>query len=65
VLPTSHLLAATGGAEQPKDKPEKKKKATSSNLSLTATNIKVSTSPYLVSEDYSKMTVDEILGALH
>ena len=42
VLPTSHLLAATGGAEQAKDKPAKKtKKATTSNLSLTATNIKV------------------------
>ena len=42
VLPIAHLLAATGGAEQPKDKPAAKKKtATTSNLSLTATNIKV------------------------
>ena len=41
VLPTSHLLAATGGAEQPKEKPVAKKKASTSNLSLAATNIKV------------------------
>ena len=41
VLPISHLLAATGGAEQPKDKAPKKKTTSTSNLSLTATNIKV------------------------
>lgn len=40
VLPTSHLLAAAGNAEQPKDAPKKKPSASSSNLSLSATNIK-------------------------
>jgi ABC-type multidrug transport system ATPase subunit len=41
VLPTSHLLAAAGNAEQPKDAPKKKPSAsTSSGLSLSATNIK-------------------------
>jgi ABC-type multidrug transport system ATPase subunit len=43
VLPTSHLLAAAGAAEQPKDAAPKKKPtaASSSGLSLSATNIKV------------------------
>jgi hypothetical protein len=42
VLPTSHLLAAAGGAEQRKEAPKKKKPsgASSSGLSLSATNIK-------------------------
>jgi ABC-type multidrug transport system ATPase subunit len=42
VLPTSHLLAAAGNAEQPKDAPKKKKPSASSSsgLSLSATNIK-------------------------
>uniref|UniRef100_A0A383WNY2 Uncharacterized protein n=1 Tax=Tetradesmus obliquus TaxID=3088 RepID=A0A383WNY2_TETOB len=41
VLPTSHLLAAAGGAEQPKDAPKKKPTGrSSSGLSLSATNIK-------------------------
>jgi ABC-type multidrug transport system ATPase subunit len=42
VLPTSHLLAAAGNAEQPKDAPKKKKPtaSSSSGLSLSATNIK-------------------------
>jgi hypothetical protein len=41
VLPTSHLLAAAGGAEERKEAPKKKKQsADSSNLSLSATNIK-------------------------
>uniref|UniRef100_A0A383VW30 Uncharacterized protein n=1 Tax=Tetradesmus obliquus TaxID=3088 RepID=A0A383VW30_TETOB len=41
VLPTSHLLAAAGGAEQPKDAPKKKPSGrSSSGLSLSATNIK-------------------------
>jgi ABC-type multidrug transport system ATPase subunit len=41
VLPTSHLLAAAGNAEQPKDAPKKKPSASSSSgLSLSATNIK-------------------------
>lgn len=43
VLPASHLLAAAGNAEQPKDAPAPKKKsaaASSSGLSLSATNIK-------------------------
>eukprot|EP00775_Hariotina_reticulata_P004687 gene4687-4939_t len=41
VLPTSHLLAAAGAAEQPKDAPKKKPTASSSSgLSLSATNIK-------------------------
>jgi ABC-type multidrug transport system ATPase subunit len=42
VLPTSHLLAAAGNAEQPKEGVPKKKsvRATSSTLSLSATNIK-------------------------
>jgi ABC-type multidrug transport system ATPase subunit len=41
VLPASHLLAAAGNAEQPKDAPKKKPSASSSSgLSLSATNIK-------------------------
>jgi ABC-type multidrug transport system ATPase subunit len=42
VLPTSHLLAAAGNAEQPKEAPKKKKPtpSSSSGLSLSATNIK-------------------------
>ena len=41
VLPTSHLLAAAGSAEERKTAPKKPKStATSSNLSLSATNIK-------------------------
>lgn len=41
VLPTSHLLAAAGAAEQRKEAPKKKKiGASSSGLSLSATNIK-------------------------
>jgi ABC-type multidrug transport system ATPase subunit len=41
VLPTSHLLAAAGGAEAPKEAPKKKPAAASSSgLSLSATNIK-------------------------
>jgi ABC-type multidrug transport system ATPase subunit len=42
VLPASHLLAAAGNAEQPKEGVPKKKsvRATSSTLSLSATNIK-------------------------
>ena len=41
VLPTSHLLAAAGSAEERKTAPKKPKAtATSSNLSLSATNLK-------------------------
>eukprot|EP00878_Enallax_costatus_P000230 GHUV01000294.1.p1 GENE.GHUV01000294.1~~GHUV01000294.1.p1 ORF type:complete len:1290 (+),score=442.33 GHUV01000294.1:122-3991(+) len=41
VLPTSHLLAAAGGAEERKQAPKKKvTSASSSGLSLSATNIK-------------------------
>ena len=41
VLPTSHLLAAAGNAEQPKAAPKKKPASSSSSgLSLSATNIK-------------------------
>ncbi|KAJ9510651.1 hypothetical protein QJQ45_027539, partial [Haematococcus lacustris] len=62
VLPTSHLLAAAGGAEQPRDTTKKARPATSGSLNLGVTDLKGSMGKK--KEKKTALTVNEAMRTM-